>query len=92
MSHDAKLRIAGNFCSVHRYHWPPLTRTVKHHIRPQEFGGPTTSANLVLVCDTGHYNIHAALDALLAGKTPPKVTRGELELARQGYAAIRGVS
>ena len=89
MTVDAPLRIPGNHCTVHRSHRPVPVRTVKHHIMPQEFGGLTEPDNLVWVCDTGHYSIHAALDALLDGKIPPKVARAELALAYRGYNAIR---
>lgn len=88
MSHDARFTLAGNHCTVHGYHWPPPTRTVKHHIQPLEYGGKSVATNIVLVCDNGHYSIHEALDALLAGEEPPKVTRHEMALARQGYEAV----
>lgn len=88
-NHDATLKVVGNLCTVHGFwHRPQPTRTVKHHILPQEYGGPTTPENLVLVCDTGHYNIHAALDAMIHKKPIPKVTRRELAIARQGYLAM----
>jgi len=89
MSHEPHLTLAGNSCEVHKYHWPRPLRTVKHHIWPQEYGGPTVPTNLVLVCDTGHYNIHAVLDALLKGTTPPKTHKAEQSLALAGYAAIK---
>ena len=82
------LTMPGNRCVVHRYHWPVPARTVVHHILPQEYGGPDTPENKVPVCDTGHYNIHAFLDALVRGlKLLPKVTRKEEALARRGYFA-----
>jgi hypothetical protein len=65
---------------------------VKHHIWPQQYGGPTIESNLILICDTGHYNVHAALDALLAEAPVPKVARAELALAQRGFAAIRANS
>jgi len=94
MKHDATLRILGDFCAVHKYHYPKPMRTVKHHIHPQEYGGKTVPENLVLVCDTGHYNIHTALDAMLAGVNGPKVSRSERKIAQQGYDSIKetGVS
>lgn len=76
-------------CKVHGYHWPRPSRSVKHHIWPQEYGGPTVPDNLVWTCDTGHYNIHALLDAMLAG-TPllPHATREEKRLAGLGLSRI----
>jgi hypothetical protein len=76
-------------CAVHKYHWPVPLRTVNHHIQPQEMGGMTTTLNLVPVCDTGHYNIHTLLTALVKTNTLPLKggTRRERALALQGYAA-----
>lgn len=89
MSHEPHLTLAGNSCTVHGYHWPRPARTVRHHKHPVEYGGPTTPANLVNVCDTGHYNIHAWIEAALRGKPLPKVTKRELEIARVGLAAAQ---
>jgi hypothetical protein len=60
---------------------------VQHHIYPQEWGGPTVSSNLVEVCDTGHYNIHAILTLMVAGTPLDKNlgTKKEYALAKQGY-------
>ena len=88
--HLPHLTIPGNSCIVHGYHRPNPSRTVHHHIHPQEYGGKTVPENLVWVCDTGHYNIHSLLDALLAGATIEfKGTRLERKLAKQGYDAIQ---
>ena len=86
---SAIFSIPGNSCVVHGSHWPVPLRTVKHHILPLEFGGPNVASNLVLTCDTGHYNIHTVLNALLKGETPPKSTRKERAYAQQGYDAIQ---
>lgn len=81
-------RLPGNQCTVHRYHWPKPLRTVRHHVWPKEFGGPDSASNLVNVCDTGHYNIHAILTAYLKGAPLPKGTRMEKALARYGFEQI----
>ena len=89
MSVGELTRIPGNFCTVHGYHYPKPLRTVRHHITPLAFGGPDTSANLVLVCDTGHYNIHAYLEWLIKPfSEEPKATRKEKALAKRGYDGI----
>lgn len=80
--------IPGNFCTVHGYHWPKPQRTVGHHIHPLGYGGPDTAANVVKICDTGHYNVHTYLDARIARKPLPRVHRKERALAEAGYAAI----
>lgn len=84
--------IPGNHCVVHGYHWPKPLRTVKHHIHPLSEGGPDTKANLLLVCDTGHYSIHALLEALLKGQPMTGGTRAERTYAVQGYEAIKKAS
>lgn len=85
----APFTIAGNHCVVHKYHWPKPLRTVKHHIIPQEYGGKTEPGNLLLVCDVGHYNIHAVMDAILNAQTPPSSTRRELYFARLGATGVQ---
>lgn len=48
-------------------------------------GGADTPANKKKVCPTGHFNIHAALAAIVFGKPIPVVHREELRLAWLGY-------
>ena len=80
--------IPGNHCAVHGYHWPKPLRTVQHHIHPLGLGGKDEKDNIVLVCDTGHYSIHAILDALIDGRIPPRGTRKEREIATRGFVAF----
>jgi hypothetical protein len=68
METDLSATLPGDQCAVHHAHRPTPLRTVVHHIWPQEYGGPTVPENLVKVCDTGHYNIHALLAQLMDGK------------------------
>jgi hypothetical protein len=77
--------LPGDQCVVHRSHWPPVRETERHHIWPLGMGGPNIAANIVHVCPTGHSNIHLVIRALVAGTTPPKVTRAELRFARSGF-------
>lgn len=72
-------------CKVHGWHRPGVITVHHHHVQPEAMGGPTAPANMVVVCPTGHYNIHAALAALVFGHPIPKVTREELRLAKLGY-------
>lgn len=82
--------MAGDHCAVHGRHSPKPMRTVRHHVFPQEYGGPTTGANLVAVCDTGHYNIHFGIDAILNGaKTAPNKNVAEKALVVAGVAQIQ---
>lgn len=75
-------------CVLHRIHLPRPSRTHKHHRFPQflqlrkyrEIRYPET----VDVCPTGHDDVHAAIDALLAHRPIPRgVGRTEIELARE---------
>ena len=74
-------------CQVHLYHAPKPLRIVVHHIQPQGMGGLSVPANMVSVCDTGHFNIHRCLDDLLHGVPLVRGARKEQALARQGYDA-----
>jgi hypothetical protein len=72
-------------CKVHPRHAPPCITTHDHHIVPQAMLGESVPENMVEVCPTGHYNIHAALASLVFGKAMPKVTKEEQRLAQLGY-------
>lgn len=79
-------------CEVHKSHTPRSHINEKHHIWPQGKGGPTVPENLVVVCATGHNNIHRAMDLLTAGKGAVPVwstwrtfTEEERRLALLGY-------
>lgn len=49
-------------CQLHNTHTPASHLNHRHHVWPLGEGGPATAANQVVVCPTGHYNIHALLD------------------------------
>lgn len=85
MSEPVSFRAADRPCQVHKYHWPPLRRTVRHHVVPLSWGGVDDPANVVVTCDTGHYSIHELLDGLRAGKPPRGGTRQERRYASRGY-------
>lgn len=72
-------------CQVHGYHWPPAPYTVTHHVWPKGMGGPDINSNKVVVCPTGHLNIHRCLDDLLHGLPMRRGTRKERAYAQQGY-------
>lgn len=82
----------GNFCTVHRYHRPVPLRSVQHHIYPKEWGGETKKANLVWVCDTGHYNIHTILDQMIKTASDRRLkgwNKNEWSTAREGFTQMR---
>lgn len=75
-------------CGVHLYHRPRPLRIVDHHIHPLAMGGPDTPGNQVLVCDTGHYNIHRLLgDLIQSGKMRTGGSKTERQLALAGFDA-----
>lgn len=79
--------VRGDKCVVHDDHWPPIQRTVEHHVWPLADGGPDNEANVVWICDSGHHSIDLALDDLLCGRVPTG-TREELRIARLAYGFI----
>ena len=73
-------------CDVHITHRPVPLRFVQHHIQPQGMGGPDSPNNLVAVCDTGHFNIHRLMAALIRGEKIEGVGAvSERRLAHRGF-------
>ncbi len=82
-------------CEVHKAHTPRSHINEKHHVWPLGHGGPDIPTNLVVVCATGHNNIHRLLELMLRGNgqvaypTLRQFTTGERQYARLGYDRIR---
>jgi hypothetical protein len=73
-------------CQVHHDHRPfPLLLEV-HHILPLAMGGKNELANKVIVCPTGHYNIHRLMHNLL--DDPTAELRG---VVKERRLAVRGM-
>jgi hypothetical protein len=72
-------------CEVHGSHRPEPITLHHHHIQPLGMGGPDVAANRVLICPTGHYNVHAVMAALVFNKPLPRASRTERQLALAGY-------
>lgn len=85
-------------CSAYGMHRPRPLRFIWHHVLPAVCGGPTNAANLVSLCDTCHYSVHALM-YLLAGNAGQTSaihgwsrlgTKTQRQLALRGYAdAVR---
>jgi hypothetical protein len=81
-------------CEVHTKHVPTTHVQARHHIWPKSEGGPTVEDNLVIVCATGHYNIHQLLRIFIAnnGKVPygtlKPYSRQERALAKLGWQRL----
>lgn len=81
-------------CTVHTNHIPASHLNHYHHVWPLGHNGPDIAENKVVVCPTGHSNIHELLKAFIAmrGKVPYSELRRysykERELAKLGYDRI----
>lgn len=76
-------------CSIQGRHYPKPLRFVQHHILPKACGGGDDLTNLVTLCDSCHYSVHALLwhlktDGGLSG-LHPRTNRYQLVVAMQGY-------
>lgn len=78
-------------CQIHTRHVPNPHVNEVHHIWPLGKGGPDIPENRIVVCATGHNNIHHLIreHELHKGKVPYIVLRtyakSERDLARLGY-------
>ncbi len=83
--------MTGEPCTVHSVHRPFSHVNHKHHVWPKGMGGPDIEENLVVVCPTGHSNIHSLLSeyVMLRGNVSyafrRRYTRTEQKLARLGW-------
>lgn len=81
-------------CQVHNSHTPHSHVNEVHHIWPKGDGGPNVASNRIVVCATGHNNIHKLIDELKAskGEVPYAVLRQysfkEREYAQLGYLRL----
>lgn len=81
-------------CLLHERHIPNPHLNHFHHVWPLGDGGPDIDENIVVVCPTGHANIHTLLDLyrLHLGQPPYAVVRTfafkEREYAQLGWQRI----
>lgn len=81
-------------CQVHGKHIPTSHVNERHHVWPKGNGGPDIPANIVVVCATGHNNIHQLIKLYTAyrGAVPYSELRaystGERKLGKLGYERI----
>lgn len=87
----SQLRTTSQPCELHTKHTPESHINHRHHVWPKGDGGPDILDNIVVVCATGHYNIHDLLEhyKMLGGNVPYGVLRryalGERKYAKLGY-------
>jgi hypothetical protein len=48
-------------CVLHQYHSPEVASFDEHHAVPRYYGGPDVPSNIVVLCPTGHRNVHTLL-------------------------------
>ncbi len=90
----SQLRTTSQPCQLHTRHMPESHINLRHHVWPLGEGGPDTADNIVVVCATGHYNIHDLLNffKMHNGKVPYAVLRRyaikEREYAELGYKRL----
>ena len=58
-------------CQLHGYHSPKPLVIVKHHVVPLSCGGPDLASNWLMVCDTGHRNLHTLMGPIFNGLPMP---------------------
>ena len=81
-------------CQVHNKHIPNPHLNERHHVWPLGEGGPDIPENIVVVCPTGHFNIHALLKLFKLHAGPPpytelrQFTHGERNVAELGYVRL----
>jgi hypothetical protein len=81
-------------CEVHSGHAPHSHINDRHHVWPLGAGGPDIPENIVVVCPTGHRNIHSLLEQYQAhrGEVPFAISRRyalkERHYAQLGYDRI----
>lgn len=82
-------------CALHVEHLPSTHVNEIHHIWPRGDGGPNVAANRIVICATGHNNIHALLNEYrIAGGRPRysiarRFTKSERELAQLGWERMQ---
>ncbi len=91
---DATRLLPPGPCALHGPHAPHVASRDEHHVVPASWwaaAGRPSASRRVAVCPTGHRNVHAALDLLVAhqGAAPWAAWRhfgpAERALATEGY-------
>ncbi len=83
------IRTTSQPCQLHGRHMPMSHVNHRHHVWPLGEGGPDISDNIVVVCPTGHYNVHECLREfkMHQGKVPYTVLK-RYSLKERHYAEL----
>ncbi len=84
--HPLTLQPPDTTCGCVTTHAPTNIQYERHHIWPQEFGGPSVPENLIYICSNTHNNIHAYLRAFAARKALLTTTQLRADLPQWHYA------
>jgi hypothetical protein len=87
-AHD-EIRQTNLPCILHKHHIPTPRVNHEHHVWPLGDGGPNIPENKIVVCPTGHYNIHALLDQLRRHRgEPPYTVLSMFAVKERAYAKL----
>lgn len=80
-------RVLLRFCSLYKSHSCAVIE--QHHIAPKSWwlaAGKPIDTPLAAICPNCHYDVHSALDGLIAGRDVTALPPRCVALARQGLA------
>jgi hypothetical protein len=87
----SQLRTTSQRCELHGRHLPESHINHRHHVWPLGDGGPDISDNIIVICPTGHMNVHDLVShyKMLMGEVPYTILRTysfeERRVAKLGY-------
>lgn len=82
------LQPAGTTCQCVSDHRPASVQFERHHVWPQEFGGPSVTENLVYICGTTHNTVHAYIRAFIRAERQLNRTELRASLPTWNYTPV----
>lgn len=85
----SQIRLTTQPCQLHSRHMPETHINHRHHVFPLGDGGPDIEDNIVVVCPTGHTNLHDLIShyKMYQGNPPYQITR-RYSLEERKYAKL----
>lgn len=81
------LRPLGEGCECVTTHSPKAYVPALHHIIPESWGGPSTKANLIMLCPNTHTAVHRLIDEYVRAEgVPPWTVRRQFSFFQQRLA------
>src|ERR1044072_585882 len=89
MDPHTQIRTTVQPCQEHKKHMPASHINHRHHVWPLGEGGPNVEDNIIVVCATGHMNIHELMKEfkIHMGNPPYSVVR-QYALEERKYAEL----